>query len=117
MTTLHGIKTCDSVRKARRWLEQHDIAYTFRDFRESAPTREEVRDWLTRCDWEQLLNRRSTSWKQLDASARSAVIDAESAIEVIVGNPTVIKRPLLVLDQTVHLGFSDQRYQAIFDSH
>ena len=114
---LHGIKNCDSVKKARQWLQAQAIDYEFRDFRERPPTMEEIESWIQQCDWQKLLNKRSTSWKQLDASARSAVTDAESAIDAMLGNPTLIKRPVLTLGQTVHLGFSDQRYQAIFDSH
>ena len=115
MITLHGIKNCDSVRKARRWLEQRDIDYAFRDFRESAPDIAELESWLELCEWEGLLNRRSTTWKGLSDDQRAGVIDRTSAARLMAAQPTLIKRPVLIDGNTITLGFKAQNYSALFE--
>ena len=113
--TLHGIKNCDSVKKARKWLDAENIDYEFRDFRQVAPSATEIKGWLQHYDWQQVLNKRSTSWKSLSQSERDGVTDATTAIGVIVANPTLIKRPLLTDGKDAWVGFSDAKYQQIFD--
>ena len=115
MITLHGIKNCDSVRKARRWLEQHDIDYGFRDFREQAPDIAELNSWLERCEWEALLNKRSTTWKTLGDDQRAEVSDRASATRLMAAHPTLIKRPVLIDGNTLKLGFKAQDYSALFE--
>lgn len=112
MTTLHGIKSCDSVRKARRWLDQNGVEYTYRDLRDQPPSREELQTWLARCDWQQLLNRRSTTWKALPAATRAGATDAGGALELLLSHPTLIKRPVLTTGDDVRVGFSGEEYAA-----
>jgi Spx/MgsR family transcriptional regulator len=94
MTTLYGIKNCDTVKKARRWLDTNNVDYSFHDFREDGIDREQVVAWLSEIGWEKLVNRRSTSWKALSPSQRSEMSD-ETAVNIILEMPTLIKRPLL----------------------
>ena len=115
MITLNGIKTCDTVRKARRWLDQQDIAHQFRDFRESPPSASELHDWLKTVDWQVLLNKRSTSWKALSEAHRVAICDAEAAVVALLANPTLIKRPVLSNGHAIHLGFTVEKYQALLE--
>ena len=105
--TLHGIKNCDSVKKARVWLEAENINYEFRDFRQVAPSAAEIRGWLQHCDWQKVLNKRSTSWKSLSQSERDGVTDAATATGLMIANPTLIKRPLLTTGDGTWVGFSD----------
>lgn len=116
MITLYGIKNCDTVKKARKWLDAHRIEYQFHDFREDGLEPEAVAGWLDELGWEQLVNRRSTSWKSLDESTRSQMND-ESALAAIVAQPTLIKRPLLDTGEERHTGFSAGSYQSIFSKH
>lgn len=114
--TLYGIKNCDTVKKARRWLDAKDIEYTFHDVREDGLEREQVEAWLAELGWETLVNRRSTSWKALDEHMRAAM-DAKAALEAILEQPTLIKRPLLDTGHERHCGFSADNYQSIFNHH
>ncbi len=116
MITLYGIKNCDTVKKDRKWLEQHGIDYRFHDFREDGLEAAEVADWLARLGWETLVNKRSTSWKALQPSQREAM-DESSAQDAILQQPTLIKRPLLDTGHELHTGFKPAQYQQIFNQH
>lgn len=116
MITLHGIETCDTVRKARRWLDASGLDYRFRDFRESPPTAAELSAWIEQCGWQTLLNRRSTTWKALPADAREAVASAEAAASLLAAHPTLIKRPVLTGAAGIHVGFDPGRYQDLLAS-
>ena len=116
MITVYGIKNCDTVKKARKWLEARDIEYTFHDLREDGLSREQVQAWLAELGWETLVNRRSTSWKALDENRRNSM-DEASALEAILEQPTLIKRPLLDTGHERHCGFSAAGYQSIFNHH
>ena len=116
MITLYGIKNCDTVKKARRWLEQHDIDYSFHDFREQGLERGAAAAWLEELGWETLINRRSTSWKQLSPEQRETM-DQQSALAAIMEQPTLIKRPLLDTGTSRQVGFSEKTYQEIFHQH
>ena len=114
--TLYGIKNCDTVKKARKWLETQGIEYRFHDFREDGLGAEAVQKWLDELGWEQLLNKRSTSWKQLDSGTRDQM-NSETAREAILQQPTLIKRPLLDTGHQRFTGFSAASYQTIFNQH
>lgn len=116
LITLYGIKNCDTVKKARRWLEQHGIEYAFHDFRVDGLDDATVRSWLQELGWETLVNRRSTSWKALDEASREAMDDS-TALPAILAQPTLIKRPLLDTGRERFTGFSAASYQKIFNQH
>ncbi|MCV6605830.1 MAG: ArsC family reductase, partial [Porticoccaceae bacterium] len=94
MITLYGIKNCDTVKKARRWLDENDISHHFHDFRVDGLETEQVARWAQQVGWEVLVNKRSTTWKQLD-QARRDTMDGSSSISAMVEHPTLIKRPVL----------------------
>ena len=116
MITLYGIDNCDTVKKARKWLEQHRVDYEFHDFRKDGLEREDVAQWLRELGWEQLVNKRSTTWKGLAPEQREAM-DDDSALEAILAQPTLIKRPLLDTGHERHTGFKSAEYQQIFRTH
>lgn len=116
MITLYGIKNCDTVKKARKWLEQHGVEYQFHDFRVDGLEEEQVSGWLGELGWENLVNRRSTSWKALDQTTRDSM-DEQSALASILAQPTLIKRPLLDTGHERFTGFSAANYQKIFNQH
>jgi Spx/MgsR family transcriptional regulator len=95
MTTLYGIPNCDTVKRARTWLDEHGIAYTFHDFKKQGVPEAELDQWLKKTGWETLVNRRGTTWRKLDEATRNAVVDTASARAVLLANPSLIKRPVV----------------------
>ena len=116
MTVLFGIKNCDTVRKARRWLEEHDVDFTFHDVRSDGLTQEQVAKWIDALGWEVVLNKRSTSWKTIDPTRREN-LDADSVNTLLVELPTLIKRPVLEYDGAVYVGFKADSYHSIFAAY
>ncbi len=111
--TLYGIKNCDTVKKARKWLDANDIDYRFHDFRADGLDTKALKIWMQELGWEVLVNRRGTTWRQLDASIKDSV-DEASALKLMEENPTLIKRPVLDLGNRRVVGFSDKDYSALF---
>lgn len=111
--TLYGIKNCDTVKKARKWLDDHNITYAFHDFRSDGLDSGKVERWAQALGWETLLNRRSATWKQLDPALRNS-IDTTSAIAAMTTHPTLIKRPVLELQNHTQVGFAPNQYQQLF---
>lgn len=95
--TLYGIPNCDTVKKARTWLEQQGIAFEFHDFKKAGVSPALIDGWLQQLDWEQVLNRKGTTWRKLDEAQRAQVVDAASAKALLLENPSAIKRPVLDL--------------------
>jgi arsenate reductase len=112
--TLYGIPNCDQVKKARTWLDTHGQPYVFHDFKKAGITADLVDGWLKHLDWETLVNRKGTTWRGLPDARKAAVADARSASALMLELPSVVKRPVLELNGTVHVGFSDVNYQRIF---
>ena len=109
---IFGIKNCDTMKKARAWLDAHQIAYEFHDYRQDGADTEQLSEFARHIDWTQLLNKRGTTWSQLD---KTAVTDAQSAIRLMPEKPALIKRPVLVsADGRYHLGFKADDYQQFF---
>ena len=113
MTTLYGIRNCDTIRKARRWLDENGVDYDFHDVRADGLDKKTLACWEQQLGWEQLLNRRGTTWRKLPAEIRDG-IDRASAMRIMLDNPAIIKRPVLALDKQLHLGFSTDDYSDIF---
>ncbi|TCO75930.1 arsenate reductase [Chromatocurvus halotolerans] len=116
MITLYGIKSCDTVRKARRWLDQHDIDYQYHDLREDGLSEPSASAWLTALGQRELLNRRSTTWKTLPAELRDSM-DDDRALTAVLEHPTLVKRPVLDTGSEIHVGFSPERYATLFKRH
>lgn len=110
---LYGIKNCDTVRKARRWCEANDINVQFHDFRVDGLDEATINSWLKFQSWEVLLNKRSTTWKQLDDASKDQINQA-NAIALMLENPTLIKRPVLSDSTMCMVGFKEADYAAHF---
>ena len=95
MTTLYGIPNCDTVKRARAWLDEHQVPYGFHDFKKQGVPEAELDRWLDALGWEALVNRRGTTWRKLDDATREAVVDTASARAVLLANPSLIKRPVV----------------------
>ena len=114
-TVVYGIRNCDTVTKARRWLDDQGIAHRFHDFRSEGLELARVEPWLVELGWEELINRRGTTWRQLDAKTRDG-ISATTAAELLLAHPTLIRRPVLEQAGRIYLGFSPETYAHIFRS-
>ena len=95
MTILYGIPNCDTVKKARTWLDTHQHAYQFHDFKKSGVPAEALDAWISAVGWEKLVNRKGTTWRKLDAEAQAGVVDAASAKAMMLAQPSVVKRPVV----------------------
>ena len=113
--TLFGIPNCDTVKKARRWLDQRQLAYQFHDFRKDGLTPSQVKAWLTQHAWDALINTRGRTWRDLP-DANKQVNTAAQAIELCCKYPTLIKRPVLVSDKHIVIGFDPDNYANVFPS-
>jgi arsenate reductase len=110
MYTLYGIKNCDTVKKARLWLDQQKISYRFHDYRADGLDRALLLCFEAAFGWENLLNRKSTTWRQLAAEQQSG-LDRNKAVELMLATPTLIKRPILEGDAKWLIGFNPETYQ------
>ena len=115
MITLYGIKNCDTIKKARRWLEANNVDYRFHDYRADGLDAELMQKFIAELGWEALLNTRGTTWRKLDDSLRASITDADSAAKLMLEMPAIIKRPLLCAPgQPMLLGFSETLYSDFF---
>ena len=115
MLTMYGIKNCDTIKKARRWLEAHQIEYRFHDYRADGLERAQLDTFIAELGWQALLNTRGTTWRKLDESLRNSIDNADAAAALMLEMPAIIKRPLLCKPgQPMLLGFSDSSYQQFF---
>jgi Spx/MgsR family transcriptional regulator len=112
--TVYGIKNCDSVKKARKWLETNGSSYTFIDLRDDGVDKAEVKRWLDAVGYDVLVNKRSTTWKQLTNNQKEG-LNETSALELLLAHPTLVKRPVLIIKDEVFVGFKDNQYSAIFN--
>lgn len=113
MPTLYGISNCDTVRKARRWCDENNTGATFHDFRKDGLTQDKVDAWLSKANWQVLLNKRGTTWRKLPDEVREATTDTNVAA-LLVEHPALIKRPVLELGDTIEIGFKAERYAELF---
>lgn len=113
MITLYGIPNCDTVKKARTWLDQKSVAYQFHDFRKDGLEAAQVQQWIADLGVDTLINKRSTSWKALSDEQKNT-LDDTTAVTLILESPTLIKRPLLDKDGDLEVGFKAATYEATF---
>lgn len=111
--TLYGIPNCDTMKKARTWLDAHGVAYTFHDYKKGGIDRATLEGWVSDLGWETLLNRAGTTFRKLP-DADKADLDASRAIDLMLAQPSMIKRPVLVGDGWIETGFKPDRYAGRF---
>ncbi|MXR67248.1 ArsC family reductase [Shewanella sp. JBTF-M18] len=111
--TLYGIKNCDTVKKALKWLDANQQAMTFHDFRVDGLTEAQLNTWVEQIGWESLFNKRSTSFRNL-SDAEKSDIDQAKAVSLMLTYPTLIKRPVLDHKGQISVGFKPAQYEEIF---
>ncbi|MDX2066797.1 MAG: Spx/MgsR family RNA polymerase-binding regulatory protein [Haliscomenobacter sp.] len=113
MLTIYGISNCDTVRKALKWLDKNGLAYTFFDYKAQVLPSTKLESWMQQKSWTEILNTRSTTWRELPQALKNTVVDAPSAIKVIPENFSMIKRPLVEQDgKIILLGFDEKQWVA-----
>lgn len=109
---VYGIPNCDTVKRARAWLDAHGTTHTFHDFKKSGVPEKRLDAWLQSAGWETLLNRKGTTWRQLDAAAQARVTDAKAARALMLQQPSVIKRPVVEWDDgRITVGFDAAQWR------
>jgi len=111
-TTIYGIKNCDTMKKARAWLESHGVAYEFHDYKVAGIERTKLEVWLESVGWELLLNRAGTTFRKLPDAAKEN-LSAARAVKLMLEQPSMIKRPVLEHGKTLLVGFSPEKYAAL----
>ena len=116
-TTLYGIPNCDTVKKARAWFTDHGVAHTFHDFKKQGVPPERLDSWMGAIGWENLVNRKGTTWRGLEPSVQSQIKDEASAKSLMLASPSVIKRPVVEWGgKRTTVGFSAQSWEELLPS-
>ena len=111
--TIYGIKACDTMKKARAWLDERALAYAFHDYKTRGIDGVRLEDWARQVGWETLLNRAGTTFRKLPDADRQDLTE-DKAIALMIAQPSMIKRPVLDADSKLEIGFKPDRYAALF---
>jgi len=112
MIKIYGIPNCDSMKKARKWLDNNNLEYEFHDYKKSGVPEKNLKKWVKDAGWDIVLNKRGTTWRKLDDSIKDN-INESSAIQVMLDNPSSIKRPVLESGKTLLVGFKEKEYETL----
>jgi arsenate reductase len=110
MIKLYGIPNCDTMKKARKWLDNNNLVYEFHDYKKLGVPEKNLKQWVKAAGWEAVLNKRGTTWRKLDETIKNK-IDENSAIQVMLNNPSAIKRPVIEKGKTLLIGFIEDEYK------
>ena len=111
---MYGIKNCQTMKKAMTWLESKDQDYSFHDYKKQGIDADTISNWLAQKPWDELINKRGTTWRKLSEDDKTD-IDNDKATQLMIANPSLIKRPALMVNNTLYLGFDETAYHAIFE--
>lgn len=115
MLTLYGIPNCNTVKKARDWLQANSVSYVFHDFKKSGIDPSTIERWLKQYPWEKLINRAGLTWRGLEEKTKTNITDNTTASQLMQEKTSVIKRPILVSDgKIIALGFDENLYKEAF---
>lgn len=110
MITVYGLTNCDTVKKARAWLQAHGVEHHFHDFKKSGVPAQALARWADELGWDKLLNRQGTTWRKLDAAVQARASDSASARALMCEFPSLIKRPVVQWPQHASVGFEGERW-------
>ena len=113
MIKIYGIKNCDTMKKAFKWLDTHGIQYEFHNYKKNGIDTRALQIAIDQHGWENVINKRGTTWRQLPDETKETM-NAKTAITIATDNPSIVKRPLLIIADTSYLGFKNDLYQKIF---
>lgn len=109
---IFGISNCDSMKKARSWLTEHNVEYEFHDYKKAGIDKDTLRNWISAVGWELLVNRRGTTWRKVPQVTKDS-IDENTAIQLMMENTSIIKRPVLIMGDHVEVGFNSEQYAKV----
>jgi arsenate reductase (glutaredoxin) len=112
--TLYGIKNCDTMKKARAWLDAHGVSYEFHDYKSAGIGRAQLEQWRRQAGWENLLNRSGTTFRKLSEPERTE-LNERKAVALMLSQPAMIKRPVLARGATLLVGFDPAAYARLFE--
>ena len=112
MIKIYGIPNCDTMKKARKWLEDNSLEYEFHDYKKHGVPEKNLTRWVKTAGWEVVLNKRGTTWRKLNDEIKNN-IDEASSIQVMLENPSAIKRPVLEDGKTLLIGFKEEEYKTL----
>ncbi|CAM4339166.1 ArsC family reductase [Pseudoalteromonas ostreae] len=115
MTTLYGISNCDTIKKAKKYLTDNNIDFNFHDYRKDGISLDMITEFATHIDWQDLVNKRGTTYRQLSDEQKQN-LDKDTALAILLAQPAMIKRPVLIRNNSYHLGFKPAQYDEIFAS-
>jgi arsenate reductase (glutaredoxin) len=114
MITIYGIKNCDTMKKARTWLDARKVAYQFHDYKISGIEKKRLEQWTSQLGWEALLNRAGTTFRKLPETERLDLTE-NKAIALMLAKPSMIKRPILEIDGVIAAGFRPEQYEKLLE--
>ena len=112
MIKIYGIPNCDTMKKAMKWLDKHKVTYEFHDYKKWGVPEDDLEQWVKNAGWEVILNKRSTTWKGLSDKMKKS-LNEYSSIRIMLDNPSSIKRPVLVKNKTLIIGFKEDEYKTL----
>ncbi len=113
MTTIYGIKNCNTMKKAFSWLEENEVTYNFHDYKKNGADKNIIKRAIDECGWEEVINRRGTTWRKLPKDIQNKM-NKVKAVDIALENPSIIKRPLLIHENKITLGFKTEIYENVF---
>lgn len=111
---VYGIKNCNTVKKALDWLSENNIPYEFHDFKKLGISETKLEEWALKMGWEPLVNKRGTTWKQLDTERQNTVNSKQEAFKLMQEKTSVIKRPVIETEKSTYVGFDETAYKTLF---
>jgi arsenate reductase len=111
--TIYGIKNCDTMKKARAWLDERGVAYSFHDYKSAGIERDVLEGWVKEAGWETVLNRAGTTFRSLPDDKKEG-LNEKKAVALMIAQPSMIKRPVLIAGKKMLVGFKPEQYQALF---
>ena len=110
---MYGLSNCDKVQAAKKWLKENNIDFNFHDFKEKKPDKKMISDWINKKGLEVLVNKKSTTYRNLADKTKDMLLNEKTAVEVIADNPSIIKRPVLIHKKNIIIGFNNNEYSSL----
>jgi arsenate reductase (glutaredoxin) len=107
---IYGIPNCDTTKKAMAWLNKNNITFTFHDYKQQGITKQKLEEWCNKSGWENIFNKRSTTWRELSKPEQEKVTNQTAAIKVMMSNTSIIKRPVIENEGNFLIGFKEDEY-------
>ena len=109
MVKIYGIKNCDTIKKTLKWFDAQQADYEFIDYKKTPPSKDLVSEFLAAHPWDRVINKRGTTWRQLDDATKDRM-DAEQAVPLMLAQPSMIKRPIIVTNGQVYIGYDEKLF-------